>query len=536
VLLLSPVTTHTHARARTHTHTHRRRRRRHGYRHHHGFWTPPLLDSPPPPAPPPPPPRPPPPPASPPLSAHSAHVCPHTNVHPAAPRHALHQWQVLRPFLLRRLKTEVENQLPDKVEHVLKCRMSALQMRLCVPPHAHNTRTHARTHTHTHTHTHTYTHIHTHHHNRTTMTTTAAVILTSKEAQHDFIPRARSLANLHFNAPTSPATWFTPPHLHFTSPTSLTHSSPLRDPPTHPPCQKVPPHEEARGHFVPARGAPRRRVGQGQGADWQRHLHEQLHHATQKDLQSPVSVSSSGPRLFSAPRVSQVTQILAQFEPIRFSQILFSFFSHLLELESDFAGQTARRPASWRCFPTEDNATLIHPLTNPPTQTLKPSHPHSPTHSLIHLPTDTPPTHSDTHPPYSPPTHEHTHSFAHSLIGLPNDTLPTHLDTHTPTPALSPHSHPRTERYPSGTLHEDLWRSCGKFELLDRVLPKLFRAGHRCLIFSQMVELLTVLEDYCNFKRFKYLKLDGTTRSEDRGVLIEKFNAVASECVFPSMC
>ena len=35
--------------------------------------------------------------------------------------------KVLRPFLLRRLKKEVESQLPDKTEYVIKCDMSALQ-------------------------------------------------------------------------------------------------------------------------------------------------------------------------------------------------------------------------------------------------------------------------------------------------------------------------------------------------------------------------------------------------------------------------
>lgn len=35
--------------------------------------------------------------------------------------------KVLRPFLLRRLKKEVESQLPDKVEYIVKCEMSALQ-------------------------------------------------------------------------------------------------------------------------------------------------------------------------------------------------------------------------------------------------------------------------------------------------------------------------------------------------------------------------------------------------------------------------
>ena len=35
--------------------------------------------------------------------------------------------KVLRPFLLRRLKKDVESELPDKVEKVIKVRMSALQ-------------------------------------------------------------------------------------------------------------------------------------------------------------------------------------------------------------------------------------------------------------------------------------------------------------------------------------------------------------------------------------------------------------------------
>lgn len=39
-------------------------------------------------------------------------------------------FKVLRPFLLRRLKKDVEADLPDKVERVVKCKMSALQARL----------------------------------------------------------------------------------------------------------------------------------------------------------------------------------------------------------------------------------------------------------------------------------------------------------------------------------------------------------------------------------------------------------------------
>merc|ERR1719309_522705 len=38
--------------------------------------------------------------------------------------------KVLRPFLLRRLKKDVESQLPDKAEYIIKCEMSGLQRAL----------------------------------------------------------------------------------------------------------------------------------------------------------------------------------------------------------------------------------------------------------------------------------------------------------------------------------------------------------------------------------------------------------------------
>jgi ATP-dependent helicase STH1/SNF2 len=41
--------------------------------------------------------------------------------------------KVLRPFLLRRLKKDVEADLPDKVERIIKCKMSALQHRVRSP-------------------------------------------------------------------------------------------------------------------------------------------------------------------------------------------------------------------------------------------------------------------------------------------------------------------------------------------------------------------------------------------------------------------
>lgn len=45
-----------------------------------------------------------------------------------------------------------------------------------------------------------------------------------------------------------------------------------------------------------------------------------------------------------------------------------------------------------------------------------------------------------------------------------------------------------------------MYRVSGKFELLDRVLPKLKASGHRILMFCQMTSLMTIMEDYLNYR------------------------------------
>ncbi|KAL6594560.1 hypothetical protein ACP70R_048298 [Stipagrostis hirtigluma subsp. patula] len=76
---------------------------------------------------------------------------------------------------------------------------------------------------------------------------------------------------------------------------------------------------------------------------------------------------------------------------------------------------------------------------------------------------------------------------------------------------------------------EEIVRASGKFELLDRLLPKLQRAGHRVLLFSQMTKLLDVLEVYLQMYNFKYMRLDGSTKTEERGKLLADFNKKDSE-------
>ncbi|KAK5076453.1 ATP-dependent DNA helicase Hrp3 [Lithohypha guttulata] len=82
---------------------------------------------------------------------------------------------------------------------------------------------------------------------------------------------------------------------------------------------------------------------------------------------------------------------------------------------------------------------------------------------------------------------------------------------------------------PQGARKEEVLRalvtSSGKMMLLDQLLTKLKRDGHRVLIFSQMVRMLDILGDYMDFRNHSYQRLDGTISATARRVSIEHFNA-----------
>lgn len=76
---------------------------------------------------------------------------------------------------------------------------------------------------------------------------------------------------------------------------------------------------------------------------------------------------------------------------------------------------------------------------------------------------------------------------------------------------------------------EFLMRAAGKFELLDHCLRKLKKAGHRVLMFSQMTAALDYLEYFLTTIGMTHLRLDGTTKADDRQEMLEIFNAENSE-------
>ncbi|KAJ6729744.1 SNF2/RAD54 HELICASE FAMILY [Salix viminalis] len=75
-----------------------------------------------------------------------------------------------------------------------------------------------------------------------------------------------------------------------------------------------------------------------------------------------------------------------------------------------------------------------------------------------------------------------------------------------------------------------LVKSCGKLWVLDRILIKLQRTGHRVLLFSTMTKLLDILEEYLQWRRLVYRRIDGTTSLEDRESAIVDFNSPNSDC------
>ncbi|CAH7687939.1 SNF2 family N-terminal domain-domain-containing protein [Phakopsora pachyrhizi] len=82
----------------------------------------------------------------------------------------------------------------------------------------------------------------------------------------------------------------------------------------------------------------------------------------------------------------------------------------------------------------------------------------------------------------------------------------------------------RTINGPNKPTNDTLWRTAGKFELLDRILPKLFCTGHRVLMFFQMTQVMDIFQDYCAYRGIKNLRLDGTTKPEERADLLKTFN------------
>ena len=70
---------------------------------------------------------------------------------------------------------------------------------------------------------------------------------------------------------------------------------------------------------------------------------------------------------------------------------------------------------------------------------------------------------------------------------------------------------------------EALIDASGKMILIDKLLPKLQNDGHKVLIFSQMVKVLDIIEDYLIRKDLTFERIDGSVPENEREAAIERF-------------
>ena len=70
------------------------------------------------------------------------------------------------------------------------------------------------------------------------------------------------------------------------------------------------------------------------------------------------------------------------------------------------------------------------------------------------------------------------------------------------------HFQAEASKLPNGAYEgTQMVKSCGKMELLVKMLPKLKEQGHRVLIFSQMTKMLDILEDFCDYMQYKWVSV-----------------------------
>ncbi|KAG1371170.1 chromatin-remodeling ATPase INO80 [Cocos nucifera] len=63
----------------------------------------------------------------------------------------------------------------------------------------------------------------------------------------------------------------------------------------------------------------------------------------------------------------------------------------------------------------------------------------------------------------------------------------------------------------------------GKLQTLDILLKRLRAENHRVLLFAQMTKMLNILEDYMNYRKYRYLRFDGSSNLMDRRDMVRDF-------------
>ncbi|KAJ3157619.1 putative DNA helicase ino80 [Geranomyces michiganensis] len=79
---------------------------------------------------------------------------------------------------------------------------------------------------------------------------------------------------------------------------------------------------------------------------------------------------------------------------------------------------------------------------------------------------------------------------------------------------------------------EKLVTDSGKMLVLDKLLRELKKGGHRVLIFFQMTLMMDLMEEYMSSRQYQYLRLDGSTSIYDRRDLVNDWQTRPDLFVF----
>lgn len=59
-----------------------------------------------------------------------------------------------------------------------------------------------------------------------------------------------------------------------------------------------------------------------------------------------------------------------------------------------------------------------------------------------------------------------------------------------------------------------------KLKKLDQMLVDLKKGGHKCLIYFQMTRMMDLMEEYLTYRQYQYIRLDGSSKLSDRRDLV----------------
>ena len=72
----------------------------------------------------------------------------------------------------------------------------------------------------------------------------------------------------------------------------------------------------------------------------------------------------------------------------------------------------------------------------------------------------------------------------------------------------------------------------GKLATLDRLLAELKAGGHRVLLYFQMTRMMDLIEEYLTYRQYKYLRLDGSSKIGDRRDMVMDWQTRSDLFVF----